>query len=158
MNNPSFTTDVEDWTPSGDATLEWDPQNALDDLPSGSAKIAPKTAAPAARADQCVLLAGKWLVIAYASAFVESTDDAEDSLQAVLEVSFFQSDDCSGPIDGFFETPPSSVTDEWTTIHAGGLSKERTNSASIALVGNRADSATELTVYFDNVMLKTKEP
>ena len=159
MKNPSFTSDVGDWEPLGNAMLDWDPENALADLPSGSARLTddtPYAAAPRATAFQCVPLDGEWLVIAYANAFVEPTDESEDSAQAALEVSFYQSDDCSGQSDGFFETPPSSVTDEWTTIQAGSLSKETTASASIELVGIKAASASELNVYFDNVMVKAK--
>ena len=49
-------------------------------------------------------------------------------------------------------------TGAWTTIQAGGLSNATTSSVSIALVGIKAPSASELNVYFDNVMLKAKSP
>lgn len=156
VQNPSFTSDASGWTPLGDAKLTWDPRNALDDLPSGSAKL--NASARRASAFQCVGLSGAQLVVAYASAFVEPAGDADGPAQTGLEVSFFDSDDCGGTRGGYFETPPSAVTGAWTTIQAGGLSTATTKSASVALVGIKAAFASELNVYFDNVMLKAKAP
>jgi hypothetical protein len=161
VKNPSFTSDASGWVPLGDDELIWDPKNALEDLPSGSAKLSahtPRASAPRAIASQCVPLSGAQLIIAYANAFVEPAGDAGDPAQAELEVSFFAGADCSGKRDRFFETPPSTVTGEWTTIHAGGLSDATTSSVSIALAGIKSASASELDVYFDNVMLIAKAP
>jgi hypothetical protein len=58
--------------------------------------------------------------------------------------------------DGYFETPASTVTDAWTTVQAGGPSKDTTQSASIALVGTQGDASAEFSIYFDNVMLKAQ--
>lgn len=153
LENPTFTSDVSGWTATGGAELTWDPKNALSDLPSGSAKLS--ATSRLASAWQCVSLGGEQLVIAYASAFVEAADV---SAGAQLEVSFFAAGDCSGEREGYFETPPSAVADAWTTIQAGGLSKATTRSVSIALVGIKPASASELSAYFDNVMLKAQQP
>jgi hypothetical protein len=161
VKNPSFASDVAGWTALTNATLTWDPRNALDDLPSGSARLGTgpvPASAPRVGATQCVALAGSQLVIAYASAFVEATGDAADSAGAAIEVSFFESADCSGKVNGFFGTPPGTVTDAWTTIHAGGLSKDATQSILVALIANKAALTTEVSAYFDNVMLKAKPP
>jgi hypothetical protein len=155
VSNPSFTSDVSDWAPIGDANLSWDPQNALSDQPSGSAKLSSSTAR--ASAVQCVALSGEQLVVAYANAFVDSGSDATPA-QAELEVSFFESADCSGERTRYFETPANAATGAWTTIQAGGLSKATTSSVSIALLGFKAASASELIVYFDNLMLTAKAP
>lgn len=153
---PSFTSDVSGWTPLDDAELTWHAKNALGDLPSGSARLS--AASPRASAAQCVDLAGQQLVIAYVQAFVESTPGAQDAPQALLEVSFFEADACGGERHRYFTTPPSTATGEWVTIQAGGLATEATRSLSIELVATQATSASDLSVYFDNVMLKAQLP
>jgi hypothetical protein len=157
VENPTFAEDVDGWKAAGGATLRCARKNALADLPSGSAEVTVQTPELGFRrvmAAQCVRLDGEWLVVAYASAFVEPTEDAGDPVRAQLEVNFFEGEDCAGRSDGFFETPASSRMGEWTTIQAGGVSRSSTRSLSIALVGVKAASGSELAVYFDNVMLK----
>jgi len=154
VETPSFTSDVNGWTPLEDAELTWDAKNALGDLPSGSARLIAAT--PRASAAQCVDLAGEQLVIAYAQAFVKPEPGAEDPPRALLEISFFEADACDGERSRYFATPPSAATDEWVTIQAGGLATDATRSLSIALVATKAQSAADVTVYFDNVMLKVQ--
>jgi len=156
VENPTFESDVDGWTVLGDAQLEWQPENALGDQSSGSAKLTAEI--PRASAYQCVSLAGAKLVIAYASAYVEPSDDPDQTPQAELEVTFFQGEGCSGTSDGYFETPPSKDAGTWDTVQAGGLSKETTQSVAIALVGIKPDAVKELDVSFDNVMLKAQDP
>ncbi|HYQ18243.1 MAG TPA: hypothetical protein VEQ58_20855 [Polyangiaceae bacterium] len=153
VNNGAFHEDVSDWTASPGAELIWDEKNALDDLPSGSAKL--QTTASRASGTQCLSMQGARLVIAYANAFVE--DDTALG-QAELQVSFFDSENCSGAPSLTFETPRSSSSNAWTIVQAGQVSASTTNSASIELTALKPDSAQELDVYFDNVMLKTKAP
>lgn len=155
VQNPTFTSDVEGWTPLGESELTWRPENALGDLPSGSAELTTETEIRAS-ASQCVALEGAQLVIAYASAFVEAGDDAEQPSKAELEVTFFRGEGCSGVSDGYFVTPPSTLAGAWTTIQAGGTSKDTTLSASIALVGMKTETNAALSIYFDNVMLKVQ--
>jgi hypothetical protein len=156
VENPTFASNVSHWIVGSDSALSWDPKNALEDVPSGSARL--NVTFTRASASQCVVVQGKQLVIAYASAFVEPPEGDGDLGQAELEVSFFESDDCSGVRSGYFETPPSGVVDSWTTIQAGGLSAEETGSVSIALVGFKSGDALGLDVYFDNLMLEAKDP
>ncbi len=155
VTSPTFASDVSGWLPTDDAALIWDPKNALGDLPSGSAKLS--AMAQRAGALQCVVIEGERLVIAYASAFVQPGGELDPAGQAELEVSFFAEGDCSGDRTSYFTTPPSRVSRIWTTIQAGAVSKATTRSVSIELVGVRAAAAATVTVYFDNVMLKTME-
>lgn len=156
LENATFDRDTSAWKAASSATLSWAPKNALGDLPSGSALLSASAARPSS--EQCVKVEGKQLVIAYANAFVvAATGGGSSSGQAELEVSFFDTDDCSGERAGYFETPPSSMLDEWTTIQAGGVALDGTRSVSLALVGLKPSGATQLDVYFDNVMLKVKE-
>jgi len=155
VENPTFTSDVDGWTALGEAELTWQPDNALGDLPSGSAELTSESEIRAS-AYQCVPLEGALLAIAYASAFVEPGADAERPSKAELEVTFFRGEGCSGVSDGYFVTPPSTVAGAWTTIQAGNVSKDTTKSASIALVGLRTDTVATLSIYFDNVMLKVQ--
>lgn len=154
VKTATFSDDVSDWLPETDATLIWAPQNALSDVPSGSARLS--AAVSRTGALQCVALRGHQLVIAYANAFVEQPV-SEGSVQAQLEVSYFETTDCTGARSGYFETPQSGVTDAWTTIQAGGVANEATRSVSIALIGSKAAEVPSLRVYFDNVMLKAEE-
>jgi hypothetical protein len=156
VDNASFGSDVSPWLADAGTELGWAAEDALLDESSGSAQL--KTAGARAAAAQCVVVAEKELVIAYANAFVQPAPGAEDSGHARLEVSFFESHDCSGERFGFFETPPSTVTGAWTTVHAGGLSPEATRSVFLALVGHKPAALAKVAVAFDNVMLKTKTP
>lgn len=157
VQNPTFTSDVEGWTALGESELSWQPENALGDLPSGSAELSTETQIRAS-AYQCVPLDGAALVIAYASAFVVPADEGEQPSKAELEVTFFRGEGCNGVSDGYFVTPPSTTAGAWTVVQAGGTSKETTLSASIALVGLRTATDAALSIYFDNVMLKVQEP
>jgi hypothetical protein len=154
VETPTFTDDVSGWVPVDDATLTWDERNALADLPSGSAKLS--ASSTRASAVQCLELTGRWLVIAYAQVLAEPAAPAEMS-RAQLQVSFFASRECEGEPIGFFETPTSVEQDDWVTVQAGGVSDEKSRSMSIALSGVKPAEAKELVVYFDNIMLKTKE-
>jgi hypothetical protein len=153
VQNPSFTSDTSDWVADSNTTLTWDMKNALDDLPSGSAKLS--TTTPRGSASQCVPLSGQQLVIAYADAFVETNDATGTPAQASLEISFFDAGDCQGASARYFDTPPSSVLDAWTVIQAGNTSSSTTQSVSIALVA-QSGSGSSVNAYFDNVMLKAK--
>jgi len=155
LENPTFDRDTRAWNAAPDATLSWAPKNALGDVPSGSALLG--ASAARASSEQCVKMEGKRLVIAYANAFVVAASSGGSTGQAELEISFFESVDCSGDRFGYFETPPSSLPDEWATIQAGGVAPDGTRSVSLALVGLKASGTTPFEVYFDNVMLKAKE-
>jgi len=151
LDNPDFDEDVGAWQPLGDAELTWASRNALEDLPSGSARL--ESTSEKARAAQCVRVDGEKVIIAYASAFVES----ESALgQATLEVSMFDDETCRGEPLRTFETPPSGSVNDWTTIHGGAPSLPETRSVSIALVSRTPDRESPIRVYFDNVMLKAK--
>lgn len=156
LANPSFKSDVSDWTADANADWAWDDKNALKDRPSGSARLGAKGAR--ASASQCVALSGEWIVIAYANAFVPAASDAAGAGQAQLEVSYFDAEDCSGDRAGFFETPPSALVDSWVIVQAGGVSLASTRSISVALVGLRSTTGAGVDVSFDNVMLKKRAP
>jgi hypothetical protein len=149
VKNPSFTDGVDGWLPLEGTALTWAEKNALSDLPSGSALI---QGAPHSRATQCLPLHGQRLVIAYASAFVES--DIEEAGHALLAVSFFDTAGCEGESRGFFETPASGVVGTWSTIHAGSLSHPETRSISVTLVGVIGNAESKF--YFDNVVLEAR--
>jgi hypothetical protein len=160
VENPSFGGDVQGWSVVSGATLTWDENNALGDTPSGCARLRSDGAAdydgsPLARAAQCVAVQGQQLVIAYANAFLELRAAAAPSKleQALLEISFFDSEDCSGARTSYFDTPPSDSLGQWTTIQAGSLSDSATASMSIALAGAAPDAGA-VDICFDNVMLK----
>jgi hypothetical protein len=154
VKNASFKSDVSAWTAPTDVELAWDAKNALEDLPSGSARL--KGTGARANAAQCVPVDGKRLVIAYADAFVTATADDVEFGQAELEVSFFETTDCSGDRAGFFETPASTVINSWTVVQAGAPSLDGTRSVSLALVGLKPATNPSIQVYFDNVMLQAK--
>lgn len=154
VKTATFRDDVRDWLAEAGATLSWAPKNALSDLPSGSARLRAEVSRTGAQ--QCVALRGHQLVIAYANAFVERPVGA-GAVRAQLEVSYFESTDCSGDRSGYFETPENGATDTWTTIQAGGIANEATRSVAIALIGSKVAEVPSLSVYFDNVMLKAEE-
>ena len=156
LANSSFTSDVSDWTADTSAEWAWNDKNALKDAPSGSARLASTSAR--ASANQCVVLSGQWIVIAYANAFIPAASDAAGASQAQLEVSYFDADDCSGDRAGFFETPPSTLVYSWLIVQAGGVSLPSTRSLSMALVGLKSAAGTGVDVSFDNVMLKKRAP
>jgi hypothetical protein len=157
VDNPSFSTDVTGWSTSGTSKLSWSSKNALDDADSGSAKLtddSPAASAPRASAYQCVKLEGNTLVVAWANAFVEAGDAGDEPPRAELEVTFIDGDDCTGTTGGYFETPPTSVTGGWTVVQAGARAPASTHSVAVALVAIKSADSADLSVYFDNIMLK----
>jgi hypothetical protein len=162
VKNPTFKSDVTSWTAVDTATLAWDPRNPLADTPSGSALLAAAGSSDIDgslpfKAEQCVAVPANQIIIAYANALVDAPSAAGTPAQAELEVSFFDSEDCTGGPTGQFFTPPSPAA-AWSTIQAGGLSGPATRSASLALVGLKPYRADQLRVCFDNVMLEAKAP
>jgi hypothetical protein len=154
--NANFTSDTTDWTTAGSTHFTWDSKNALSDAPSGSGKLSSTLARSSAT--QCVARSGEYVYIAYANAYVEPAGDSAHPAQAGLEVSFFDSADCTGVRTGYFETPPTAELGSWLSVQAGTPSKASTNSVLVALVGFRAPAADELDAYFDNILLKASEP
>jgi hypothetical protein len=159
VKNPRFERDVESWSAVDDAMVTWDAENALSDTPSGCALLTASgtndiDGSAFFRVSQCVAIPADQIVIAYANALVTTQSDGAP-IQAELEVSFFDSEDCSGPATGQFFTPPSEAG-QWATIQAGGVSSLTTHSASVSLVGVKPYRAEALGICFDNVMLKAK--
>jgi hypothetical protein len=152
LENAEFAENVEGWEPQADAELTWDGMNALEDSRSGSAMLTAE--ADRASAEQCVKLQGRKLVIVYANAFVE---DETELGQAELQVSFFENEGCDGEPTAYFETPASTSTNRWVTVQAGAISPAGMASLSVALVRLRKEAPEQIRVYFDNVMLKSKE-
>ena len=153
--NPSFTSDTASWNAVGSSHFAWDNKNALTDSPSGSGKLSATISR--SNASQCVVHSGEFLYIAYANTYVEAPSDSDQLAQAGLEVSFFDSADCTGVRTGYFDTPPTAEMGNWLAIQAGSPAKASTNSLLVALVGFRATGANELDAYFDNIMLKATE-
>lgn len=151
VQNAAFSKNVANWTAQAQTQLSWADENALEDAPSGSAKL--ESASARASAEQCVEVRGQKLIIAYASALV---DDESGSGAAQLQVSFYENEGCEGEFVAYFVTP-STVANRWATIQAGAVSPSSTASLSVALVGARPDAAESIRVYFDNVMLKAKD-
>lgn len=156
LETPTFDSNVSAWTAVEPAELAWDTRNARADGPSGSGRLSASMAP--ARAFQCVALAGPQLVIAYADAFVVQPEGSTHLTQALLEVSFFEEEDCQGEREQFFETPPTTIANAWSTVHAGGVTTTTTRSVAIALVAANSVSPEEVETYFDNVLLKAQAP
>jgi len=155
VQNPSFTSDVDGWTAMAGATWMWDPQNALDDTPSGSGKLTVET--PRGSAVQCVpLTSTNEIIVAWANVFVEPPDDDSAHNQADVSATFFTSSDCSGVTAGSFEAPASDVKGAWSVVNAGGVPLMPIGSVSVALNAIKDTPAASASVYFDNVMLETK--
>ncbi len=155
LNNSNFQSDVEGWTGVDDATLTWDPENALGDTPSGCARLhAPGSGAVIYRAAQCVEVPSNTIIIAYANARVEKALPGTQTTHAELEVTYFDNADCSGNSTGYFATPPSEGSDAWVIVQAGGVPGPKTAAVSVALVGIRPDATNQQSICFDNLMLK----
>lgn len=153
--NPSFASDTSDWTAAASVSWAWAAHNALDDVPSGSGKLVVET--PRGSATQCVTVASSHeVVIAYASVFVEPSDDGASLNEADVSATFFASTDCSGASVGSFEAPPSAVLGAWTVVQAGGYPATPIGSISLALNAIKDSAAPAVTAYFDNVLLRTK--
>lgn len=158
--NPAFEKDVTNWSALDGATLTWDTDNALADTPSGCARLRPRDPPDARvliyRAAQCVPVQPNRIIIAFANARVDSAAGAMQLVHAELEVSYFDNPDCSGKSSGYFATPPSEASSKWVTIQAGGVSGPATTAVSVALLGIRPETTSDLNVCFDNVMIKAK--
>jgi len=162
VENADFKADVSNWLAGMDVTVDWDAGNAAGDLPSGSALVASTGVIDASgsgvalrAAQQCVPIDGSRLVIAYANAFVDSEQDPQG--RAEVDVVFFDSQDCSGPLTTTFSTPQplDSRVDAWFTLKAGSVSGATTKSAQIKLGVLKPFRAPSFRARFDNVLVTT---
>jgi hypothetical protein len=163
VENPDFEADVSKWMAGNEATVDWHTDNAAGDLPSGSALVASTGVIDASgsgvalrTAQQCVSIDGSRLVIVYANAFVESDQDPQG--RAEVDVAFFDSQDCSGPLTTTFSTPQplDPSVDVWFTLKAGSVSGATTKSAQIKLGVLKPFRAQSFRARFDNVLVTTE--
>jgi hypothetical protein len=167
--NATFVSDVSSWTREaqlGDpftTSVSWDAGNAWGSVPSGSARVSVSgtvdfNGASLRAATQCLLVQPQELVIVYANANVDVGQDPAGS--AEVDVSFFDSSDCSGLSTSTFSTPPpgGASPGAWWTLHAGSPSGTATKSALIELGVVKPFRATSMTARFDNVLVKIQSP
>jgi hypothetical protein len=163
VTNPDFKQDVSGWVAEADATLMWDPLNAVGDPPSGSALVASTgvidadaSGAALRAASQCVPIAGKQLVTAYANAFVDAGQDADG--KAEVDVFFFDAANCQGTFAGSFSTPQPTdgAAGSWLTLLAGSVSSEAVKSALVKLAISKPFRAASFQARFDNVLVKVQ--
>ena len=161
VQNGDFERDVAHWQPDMDTSVEWDASNAAGDPPSGSALIASPGLIDAAAtgvalraAQQCIPMSGTKLVIVYANALVEPGQDQQG--RAEVDVAFFDSEDCSGPLTSSFSTPQplDGSVGSWLTLKAGSVSAATTRSAQIKLALLKPFRALSFQARFDNVLLR----
>jgi hypothetical protein len=167
--NATFVSDVSSWTAEaqlGDpftTRVSWDAGNAWGSVPSGSARVSVSgtvdfNGASLRAATQCLPVLPQKLVIVYANANVDVGQDPAGS--AEVDVSFFDSSDCSGLSTSTFSTPPPEGASPgvWWTLHAGLLSGMVTKSALIELGVVKPFRAASMTARFDNVLVKVQSP
>ncbi len=167
--NAVFVSDVSSWSAEaqlGDpftTSVSWDAGNAWGSVPSGSARVSVSgtvdfNGASLRAATQCLPVAPQELVIVYANTNVDVGQDPAGS--AEVDVSFFDSSDCSGLSTSTFSTPPPADTapGSWSTVHAGTVSGTATKSALIELGVVKPFRAVSMTARFDNVLVKVLVP
>jgi len=163
VRNPDFKMDVAKWLPDMDTTIDWDSENAAGDLPSGSGLVASTgvidaTASGAAirAAQQCIPIAGNKLVIVYANAKVDPGQDPQG--RAEVDVAFYDTEDCTGPLTATFSTPQplGARVGSWLTIKAGSVSGASTKSALVRLALLKPFRASAFQARFDNVLLRVE--
>jgi hypothetical protein len=163
VQNSDFKSDVSNWRPDMDTTIDWDASNAAGDLPSGSALIvspgvidATATGVALRAAQQCIPMSGTKLVIVYANALVDPGQDEQG--RAEVDVAFFDSEDCTGALTTTFSTPQplDGKSGSWLTLKAGSVSAETTRSAQIKLALLKPFRAPSFQARFDNVLVRVE--
>ena len=169
VSNAEFASDVAEWTAdaqTGDSfstTLAWDPKNAWGSEPSGSAKVTVSGAldfngAALRAATQCLAVSPAQLLVVYANAQLDKHQDPAGSVE--IDVSFFDTADCSGLASRTFSTPPPQAdgADTWLTLHAGAPTGADTKSALIKLGVVKPFRVESLAARFDNVLVRVQSP
>jgi len=164
VENSDFKVDVSKWQADDvDTSIEWDEQNAARDRPSGSALVASTGVIDAQAvgvalraAQQCVTIDGSKLVIVYANAFVEPDQDEQG--RAEVDVTFYDSANCAGPLSTTFSTPQplDGGVGSWLTLKAGSVSSPSTHSAQVKLALLKPFRAATLRARFDNILVKVE--
>jgi hypothetical protein len=158
--NAAFESDVDGWAAADGVALAWDPKNALGDEHSGSALLTAEGSTDIEgsalfRASQCLAASAGQLVIAYANAWVAGAEEEGDgAAHTELDVSYFESENCTGSATGYFATPRNMATGTWVTVQAGGVTAPATASILVELIGVKPHRTASLRAYFDNVMVK----
>ncbi len=168
-HNAEFASDVTSWVApattddSFSTDLEWDAMNAWGTGSSGSAKISVTgsldfNGASLRGATQCVAVGALQVVVLYANTRLETDQDPGGS--AEVDVSFFDTADCSGVATTSFSTPqpPDAKFGTWLTVHAGALTTVNTKSALITLGVVKPFRVQSLTARFDNILVQMQAP
>jgi len=167
LENADFESDVGDWTPDMDTSLEWDEHDAWGPAGrSGSALVSSIGVIDAnsdnsvlRAAGQCLPAGSMQLVTAYANAYVESGQDPTGRAQIVIF--FFDGEDCTGAFTNSFTTPQPLGTDgveTWLELKAGSVTTLATKSMRVKLSLSRAYKAESFRARFDNVLVKVQPP
>jgi hypothetical protein len=165
VTNPDFKQDTSAWSAETDTTLTWDPSDAIGDASSGSALVASQgvidadaSGAALRAASQCVPVASKQLVTAYANALVDTGQDADG--HAEIDVFFFDGSSCQGTFTGSFSTPQplDAAPGSWITLHAGSVAGNTVKSALVKLAISKPFRAASFQASFDNVLIKVQSP
>lgn len=169
LKNAQFATDVNDWSAqvlTGDSfstDLAWDELNAWGTGSTGSAKVNVTgmldfNGNALRGATQCVSVAASQLLIVYANTRIDSDQDPNGN--AEVDVSFFDTADCSGVATASFSTPqpPDAQLGTWLTLHAGSVTTASTKSALITLGVAKPFRAQSLTARFDNILVRLQSP
>lgn len=169
VKNGQFATDVSDWTAQmtlGDSfttDLAWDQLNSWGTGSTGSARVNVSGTIDfngnALRgATQCVSVTGNQLLVVYANTRIDADQDPNGG--AEIDVSFFDTTDCTGVATASFSTPqpPDAKTDAWLTLHAGTVSSVTNKSALITLGVAKPFRAQSLTARFDNILVRLQSP
>ena len=163
--NGDFKADVTHWAAEGQATLDWDEQNAASDRASGSALLTATSPANSSsdgatqyNAKQCVSVSGNQLVTVYANTLVGSDQDSLGRAQ--IDVEFYDADGCGGIYGTSFSTPQplDAMLGAWQTLKAGAITAQTVRSALVKLVISKPFRAASFAARFDNVLLKAQTP
>jgi hypothetical protein len=106
---------------------------------------------------QCVPIDGTKLVIVYANAFVDRNQDEQGA--AEVDVAFFDTQDCNGPLTTTFSTPQplDASVGTWLTLKAGSVSAATTRSAQVKLALLKPFRAPAFQARFDNILVRVEK-
>jgi len=156
--NPDFATSGSSWSPDFSMLASWTgAKDGNGDASSGALLVTNVVVADVdgttqGGARQCVPVRPAIALSLSTQVFIPGGQNSTGS--AGVEIDFYPTGDCTGPISGQFTSALIADTDTWKTIQGGTATPANAQTMAVRLVISKPFRNMALGAYFDNVLVK----
>ena len=156
--NPDFATSGSAWSPDFSMLASWTAsKDGNGDAASGALLVTNVVVADVdgttiGGARQCVPVQGGIALTLSTQVFIPGGQNSSGS--AGVELDFYPTGDCTGPVSGQYTSALISDTDTWRTIAGGTATPVNAQTMAVRLVISKTFRNMALDATFDNVLVK----